>query len=80
MTEEAYIVVVGNAHFGPFPSRDDAHAWTSHPDRTVEASHGYRVVPLFGGLFLDPLPGEPATHEINVPTYPGRFGLQAVAS
>lgn len=75
MIAEAYVVVAGNAHFGPFASRDAAHDWTSHPDRTVEVRGSYRVVPLFGGLLLDPLDGEPATREIDVPTYPGQFGL-----
>jgi hypothetical protein len=72
---ERYVVVAGNAHFGPFETLADAHAWTVHPDRTVEVRE-YRVAPLFGGLFLAPLTGPVTTTVIGLPgVYPGVFGL-----
>jgi hypothetical protein len=49
-------VARGHTLYGPFPSVDAAQAWANHPYRVEETRARFEVLPLFGGLMVEPEP------------------------
>lgn len=47
-------VARGHTLYGPFPSVEAAHEWAARPERASETRERFEVLPLFGGLMIEP--------------------------